>query len=193
MRSRSARFSSAASHSKRCGQIPDRHSPRRILFCNSEKRSSLPLRNQQPQTRLSLQPGKHTMSRNSAFILVLLLGALIAPGRGYAQLTPPAGSAGAGNSPISGVPFGPANPRGLSDPSGLGNASSVPPLRTNTPVSPPRVDFGPVSSSPSRVTVPYVGASQRLSSPLRADAKKPAGRHRARPEVSKFSGICRGC
>src|SRR5437588_9386077 len=104
------------------------------------------------------------MFRNSPLVLVLLLGRLVAPGSAYAQLTPPAGSAGAGNSPISGVPFGPANPRGLSDPSGLGNASSVPPLGTNTPVSPPRVDFGPVSSSPSRVTVPYAGASQRLSS-----------------------------
>src|SRR3954452_22014096 len=133
------------------------------------------------------------MSRNLALVLVLLLGVLIAPERSYAQLTPPAGSAGAGNSPISGVPFGPANPRGLSDPSGLGNAASVPPLGANLPVSPPRVDFGPVSSSPSRVTVPYAGASQRISSPLRAEAKKPAGRHRARPEVSKYTGICRGC
>jgi hypothetical protein len=132
------------------------------------------------------------MSRNSMLVVVLLLGSLVAPGRAYAQLTPPAGSAGAGNSPISGVPFGPANPRVLSDPAGLGNAASVPPLRTNTPVSPPRVDFGPVTSSPSRaVTVPYAGASQRI--PARIDSRRPRVRHRDRPQVSKYTGICRGC
>ena len=75
------------------------------------------------------------MSRKSALVLLLLLGG--APGGAHAQLTPPAGSAGAGNSAISGVPFGPANPSVLSDPSGIGNASRIPPLGTNTPVSPP--------------------------------------------------------
>ena len=40
------------------------------------------------------------MFRNSMLVLVLLLGSLVAPGNAYAQLTPPAGSAGAGNSPI---------------------------------------------------------------------------------------------
>jgi hypothetical protein len=86
--------------------------------------------------------------------------------RRYSPLTPPAGSAGAGNSPISGVPFGPANPRGLSDPSGIGNASLIPPLRANSP--PPPVSYGSVNSSPpSRtplVAPPYAGASQRIIS-----------------------------
>jgi hypothetical protein len=63
------------------------------------------------------------MSRNSALVLALALGSLILPAQAFAQLTPPAGSAGAGNSAISGVPFGPANPRVPSDPSGIGNAS----------------------------------------------------------------------
>jgi hypothetical protein len=44
------------------------------------------------------------MSANSALVLVLLLGSLAAPASAYAQLTPPAGSAGAGNSPINGIP-----------------------------------------------------------------------------------------
>src|SRR5260221_12304493 len=70
------------------------------------------------------------MSRMTAFVLAVL-GSLCLPGQAFAQLTPPAGSAGAGNSAISGVPFGPANPRVLSDPSGIGNASSLPPLRSN--------------------------------------------------------------
>src|SRR5271168_3009422 len=47
------------------------------------------------------------MSRNSAHVLTLALGSLIVPAQALAQLTPPAGSAGAGNSAISGVPFGP--------------------------------------------------------------------------------------
>jgi hypothetical protein len=131
------------------------------------------------------------MSRNSAFILVLLLGAFFAPGRAYAQLTPPAGSAGAGNTPISGVPFGPANPRVLSDPSGIGNASSIPPLRTNTPL-PPLV-YGPTGSPPSRAVAPYAGASQRIISPDQVDSRRPPVRRRGRPQVSKFTGICRGC
>jgi hypothetical protein len=83
------------------------------------------------------------MSRYFALVLALALGSLIVPTQAFAQLTPPAGSAGAGNSAISGVPFGPANPRVLADPSGIGNASSVPPLRTNSPAPP--VSYGSVN------------------------------------------------
>src|SRR6202021_3300351 len=91
-------------------------------------------------------PGETRMSRTSARVLALVLGSLILPAQAFAQLTPPAGSAGAGNSAISGVPFGPANPRVLSDPSGIGNASLIPPLRTNSPVPP--VSYGWVNSLP---------------------------------------------
>ena len=133
------------------------------------------------------------MSHNSALVLALALGSLIVPAQAFAQLTPPAGSAGAGNSPISGVPFGPANPRVLSDPSGIGNASSIPPLRTNS--LPPPVVYGPIGSSPSRVATPYAGASQRIISPDQVSSRKPRphGHHPGRPQVSKFTGICRGC
>ena len=131
------------------------------------------------------------MFRNSMLVLVLLLGSLVAPGSAYAQLTPPAGSAGAGNSPISGVPFGPANPSVLSDPSGIGNALRVPPLGRNPPT--PVVSSTPTVSSPSRVVTPYAGASQRIISADRADSRRPQFRRRSRPQVSKFSGICRGC
>jgi hypothetical protein len=132
------------------------------------------------------------MSRNPALVLFVAL-ALIAPARAFAQLTPPAGSAGAGNSPISGVPFGPANPRTLSDPSGIGNAANIPPLRPNPP-SPP-VSYGSVDQ-PARarlVTPPYAGASQRIIGPRQARQQKPPVRRRGRPEVSSFTGICRGC
>src|ERR1700738_5377278 len=116
-------------------------------------------------------------------VLVLaVLGSLYLPGQAFAQLTPPAGSAGAGNSPISGVPFGPANPRVLSDPSGIGNASLIPPLRTNSPVPP--VSYGSVNSlPPSRTRVvapPYAGASQRIIS---AQRSKAPVRRRGRAQV----------
>jgi hypothetical protein len=88
------------------------------------------------------------MPRHLILVLTLLLGGLAAPAGAYAQLTPPAGSAGAGSTVINGIPFGPANPSAVSDPSGIGNASKVPPLRTNSP-APPVVYNGAAVSSPS--------------------------------------------
>jgi len=126
-------------------------------------------------------------------VLVLaMLGSLYLPGQAHAQLTPPAGSAGAGNAPISGVPYGPANPRALSDPSGIGNAGSVPPLRSNIPA--PVVSSVP--SAPTRTVVApvYPGGSQRITSAHAIEPKnKRPPRRRGRPEVSTFTGICRGC
>jgi hypothetical protein len=136
------------------------------------------------------------MFRNSALVFALTLGSLILPAQAFAQLTPPAGSAGAGNSAISGVPFGPANPRVLSDPSGIGNASLIPPLRTNSPAPP--VSYGSVNSlPPSRTPVvapPYAGASQRIISAHNVEPRSKAPvRRRGRAQVSTFTGICRGC
>jgi hypothetical protein len=141
-------------------------------------------------------PGETRMSRNYARVLALAFGGLILPAQAFAQLTPPAGSAGAGNSPISGIPFGPANPRVLSDPSGIGNAALVPPLRANPP--PPPVSYGSVNSSPPSPTrvlaPPYAGASQRIMSPHDVEPRsKTRGRRRGRAQVSTFTGICRGC
>jgi hypothetical protein len=136
------------------------------------------------------------MPRYSALFLALALGSLIVPTQAFAQLTPPAGSAGAGNSAISGVPFGPANPRVFSDPSGIGNASSIPPLRTNS--VPPSVSYGSVNSLPqsgTRVVTPsYAGASQRIINAHRVEPRRHAPvRRRGRAQVSTFTGICRGC
>ena len=133
------------------------------------------------------------MSRNSTLVLFAAL-ALFAPATAFAQLVPPAGSAGAGNSAISGVPFGPANPSVLSDPSGIGNASRIPPLTPNRPAPP--TSYGAVDTASPRarvVTAPYAGASQRIISPRQAQSRKPPARKRGRPEVSSFTGICRGC
>jgi hypothetical protein len=120
------------------------------------------------------------MSRNS--LVLILLGSLVAPASAYAQLTPPAGSAGAGNSAISGVPFGPANPSALSDPSGIGNAPRISPLGTNSPSA----VYGPIGSSPSRVVAPYAGASQRIISADQVVSRRPpvAGSD-TRPELAK--------
>jgi hypothetical protein len=133
------------------------------------------------------------MTRISTLILFAAL-ALFAPVTAFAQLVPPAGSAGAGNSAISGIPFGPANPRVLSDPSGIGNASSMPPLTPNRPAPP--TTYGAVDTVSPRarvVTPPYAGASQRIVGPRKAQTRKPPARKRSRPEVSSFTGICRGC
>ena len=131
------------------------------------------------------------MSRMTALVLAVL-GSLVLSGQAFAQLTPPAGSAGAGNAPISGIPYGPANPRIGSDPSGIGNAGGVSPLRSNTPA--PVVNS--YQSAPIRsVTPPSTpGGSSRIVSGYAVEPKgKTPSRRRSRPEVSHFTGICRGC
>jgi hypothetical protein len=134
------------------------------------------------------------MSRHSALVGFAMLVSLIAPGSASAQFPPPAGSAGAGNSAISGIPYGPANPSVVGDPSGIGNASRIPPPGTNTMV--PITGSGSVNASPSgsRVFVPpYAGASQRITVPRQARSKRPPVRPRGRVETSTVTGICRGC
>jgi hypothetical protein len=132
------------------------------------------------------------MSRTIPFVLAVLVGPCLA-GQCFAQIPPPAGTAGAGTAPVNGIPYGPANNRALSDPSGIGNASSVPPLRSNTPtITVPQAPLAPARAAAPTYT-PY--ASQRVIS---AQAVEPKGktRHR-RPsssrQVSSFTGICRGC
>ena len=131
------------------------------------------------------------MSRHTLVVL-LLLGSLLAPASASAQLVPPAGTAGAGLTPINGIPFGPNNPSVLSDPSGQLNAAKLPPLQANppNPPPPPQPVFGPVAS-PERASVPY--ASQRIYSANEVEAATPSARKHGRPYVSHFKGICTGC
>jgi hypothetical protein len=134
------------------------------------------------------------MTRHSALVRLALLGSLMMPASALAQFPPPAGSAGAGNSAINGIPYGPANPSVIGDPSGIGNASRIPPLPTNTP--PPPTSYGSLSPSspPPRVVTPsYNGASQRIIVPRQARSGRPPARPHGRVETSKFTGICRGC
>jgi hypothetical protein len=71
------------------------------------------------------------MSTTSGTIAPTCFVLLAAPTASFAMM---AGEAGAGNLPISGIPLGPANPGGLNnvlaDPSGIENASKIPPLPT---------------------------------------------------------------
>jgi hypothetical protein len=139
------------------------------------------------------------MSRTSALVgaiaVSLALTGPLAP-NAFAQLVPPAGSAGAGSSAISGVPFGPANPSVLSDPSGIGNAGRMAPLGTNAPAPP--TAYGSITSSPpsasgSRVVTPsYASESPRFSA-RSIEPRKPSLRRRGRAQTSSFTGICRGC
>jgi hypothetical protein len=131
------------------------------------------------------------MCRTAALVLAAL-GSMVVQGQAFAQALPPAGSAGAGNAPISGVPYGPANPRSLSDPSGIGNAASTPALRSNTPA--PVVNS--YQTAPIRSVTPpsSLGGSSRIVSAHAVEPRRKAPPHRRpRPEVSHFTGICRGC
>ena len=134
------------------------------------------------------------MSGHPVLVRFAVLVSLIVPGCASAQFPPPAGSAGAGSSAINGIPYGPANPSVVGDPSGIGNASRMPPLGTNAPAPP--TSYGSLNASPSGsrvVTPPYVGQSQRIVVPRQARSKRAPFRPRGRIETSKFTGICRGC
>ena len=138
------------------------------------------------------------MSPTSALVgaiaIALALAGPLAP-NAFAQLVPPAGSAGAGSSAISGIPTGPANPSALSDPSGIGNSGRMAPLGTNAPAPP--TSYGAVTSSApsvsrSRVVTPsYASESSRFSA-RNIQTRKPV-RRRGRAQTSSFTGICRGC
>src|ERR1700730_4475151 len=131
------------------------------------------------------------MFRMTSFVLAVF-GSLVLSGQAFPQALPPAGSAGAGNAPISGVPYGPANPRSLSDPSGIGNAASTPALRSNTP-APVVTSY---QTAPIRPVTPpsSLGGSSRIVSEQAVEPRtRTPSRRRGRPEVSHFTGICRGC
>ena len=132
------------------------------------------------------------MFGHSALVRFALLGGLILPGSAFAQFPPPAGSAGAGPSAISGIPYGPANPSVASDPSGIGNASRMPPLRSNPP--PVAVTtHGAGSTSPPRVVTPPYASRQIVGARQGKSRRTPYRPPRGRVETSKFTGICRGC
>src|SRR3954469_15828516 len=124
------------------------------------------------------------MARPSAFLRLVLLGSLMMPASALAQFPPPAGSAGAGNSAINGIPYGPANPSVVGDPSGIGNASRIPPPALYPPPPPSTSGSANASPSPSRVVEPpYAGASQRITIPRQAKSRRTPIRPRGRGET----------
>jgi hypothetical protein len=128
-------------------------------------------------------------------IIPLLVALLVGPcfmSQAFAQLTPPAGTAGAGMTPINGIPYGPANPRSPTDLSGIGNAGSVPPLRPNNPmITTPQA---PIATTRAAAPTYYPYASQRTISAHSVDPKgKTRHRRPGNRQVSSFTGICRGC
>ena len=136
------------------------------------------------------------MSRISALVIGFALCSLMVSAPAGAQQVPQAGAFGAGNSAISGVPYGPANPSVLSDPSGSLNASRMPPLGTNAPAPP--TSYGSVTSQPPSVSRPrvvtqtYTSESPRFSG-RSIGHRRPVNRGRGRVQTSSFTGICRGC
>jgi hypothetical protein len=131
---------------------------------------------------------------------VLALGLLVvfSPASSLAQTTPLAGSAGAGNSAISGIPAGPANNSSVYDPSGIGNASRTPslPSQAAIPVTPASPGYGNTVVAPRSLSSPRIRAMRRTT--IRTPRLARAARTRAvvttqdRRLDSRFS-ICRGC
>ena len=137
------------------------------------------------------------MIRVLPFVALLLV--VLSSASSRAQLTPPAGSAGAGNSSISGIPAGPANNPTVYNPSGIGNAGGSPslPSRAAVPVTPASPGFGntvvvPRSGArPAKVRA-VRGAEMRAPRSARAGKSRAAVTARDKKIDSKFS-ICRGC
>src|SRR4051812_8208427 len=131
---------------------------------------------------------------------VLALGLLVvfSPALSLAQTTPLAGSAGAGNSAISGIPAGPANPSSVYDPSGVGNASRTPslPSQAAIPVTPAAPGYGNTAVGPRSLSSPRIRVLRR--SAVRVPRSVRGARTRAVVTThdkridSRFS-ICRGC
>ena len=131
-------------------------------------------------------------------LLLVLLLVVLSPTQSLAQLTPPAGSAGAGNSAISGIPAGPANNPTVYNPSGIGNAGRAPslPSQAAIPVTPSSPGYG------NTVVVPRSGLRSRVRTVRRTTIRAPRSARVTRsPAVvtaqdkkvdSKFN-ICRGC
>jgi hypothetical protein len=121
-------------------------------------------------------------------VAVAVLSILASPGRSTAQ-----------DAGVSGIPPGPANARGLngsiSDPSGIGNAAKVAPLRQPDlrPVPVPRVSSPVVTrSAPVLATVKIRRTRSATSESKRAAGSAAVGAQDKQLD-RKMISICRGC
>jgi hypothetical protein len=129
-------------------------SPFYPIFCQGDHDASIGItdsfRNQRRPFPLDFvrSIGEQFMIRKSMAMAAAIAAALLSPFSVFAQGvttgtgaasspvgTPNAGSAGAGTSPVNGIPPGPGSGRGvnnsINDPSGIGNAAKVPPPVTS--------------------------------------------------------------
>jgi hypothetical protein len=144
------------------------------------------------------------MFGKSVFCALALGGSLIVPATSFAQSalgTPPAGSAGAGSAGVSGIPIGPGSAGGTNnsvyDPSGIGNAAKVPPIRA--PVSTPKAPTSPsavpltTNVSPGPGQAATRGPRRAMSRSARSSAARAAVSARDKLLDRKLTSICRGC
>jgi hypothetical protein len=118
-----------------------------------------------------------------------------------------AGSAGAGNVPISGIPRGPANAGGLNnvtiDPSGIGNparmttlaqpriAVPTPPGGSRNPAAPPSMNVERQALVEATGGGPQPRADQVPSEKNLMNPNNPVNRENA--AIDRMINICRGC
>jgi len=131
---------------------------------------------------------------------------------GHGGFARPAGSAGTGNVPISGIPRGPANAGGMNntavDPSGIGNAAkmaTLPQPHIAAPTQPggTRNPAGPPSMNLNQQALPEAlggggrqpRADQVPSEQSLMDPNGPYNRelNRENAAVDRMLDICRGC
>ncbi len=126
---------------------------------------------------------------NTTLAALVLLAAFASS----AQAQPPAGSAGAGTSAISGIPPGPASVGGInnsvSDPSGIGNAARAPSPGVGGAIAPVQVPQGGVAFSRSRPV-----HLSRINGRRLTEAQQEAViKDRDRLLSQKLRSICTGC
>ena len=139
------------------------------------------------RAQLSILSRGWTIGR-MAFAIVAVLSLLGAPSTSLAQ-----------DAGVSGIAPGPANARGLngsiSDPSGIGNASKVPPLPQPV-IKPVPV---PTTSAPAAYRTSPVQGAVKMRRPrfaaarLRGSAARAAVRQQDRLPDRKITSICKGC
>ena len=119
----------------------------------------------------------------------------------------PAGSAGTGNVPISGIPRGPGNAGGINnstvDPSGIGNAARIATLPqphlaaptqpggSRNPVAPLSMNVEPQALGEVSGGHPQPRADQVPSEKALTDPNAPVNRQNA--AFDRMLNICRGC
>ena len=137
------------------------------------------------------------MSGKSLFIALALGGLLLAPVGAVAQV-PQAGAAGAGPAAINGIPPGPASVGGQNnsvyDPSGIGNASRVPPPSSGITGAYRSIPADNAVIAPRRTVYPSRrNYERRAATKLSKREQQIRIKENDRLLGGKLTSICRGC